>query len=237
MQVVILCGGRGTRAYPFTEYLPKPMLPIDGTPILMHLMRFFAEQGHREFVLSLGYRKEVIKDYFHRKTLDWQIEFVDTGEDTDTGGRIERCRHLLGESFFATYADGLSDVDLDSLERFHRTHDGLATITSVPLVSQYGTLCSEDDGRVRSFHEKPVLRDHRINAGFFVFDHEVFDHWEGSNLEREVFPALARKNLLFAYGHEGFFKSMDSYKDQQEIERMVREGDSRWESHLRFARR
>ncbi len=228
MQVLILCGGAGTRAYPFTEYMPKPMLPIDGTPILVHVMRIFADQGHQDFVLSVGYRKKVIQDYFEKKDLDWKIEFVDTGELTDTGGRILYCKHVLRDTFFATYADGLSDVPLDRLVGFHESHGGLATITAVPLVSQYGTLEMDPSGRVCSFREKPILREHWINAGFFVFDHRVFEHWKGASLEREVFPNLAREGLVYSYRHAGFFKSMDSYKDQQELERMVDEGATPW---------
>lgn len=228
MQVLILCGGQGTRAYPYTEYLPKPMLPINGQPILIHVMRIFAEQGHKEFILSLGYRKEVIIDYFHQKNLDWDIELVDTGEGTDTGGRIEKCKHLLGDTFLATYVDGLSDILIDKLIDFHHSHDGLATITSVPLRSQYGTMDLEGSGKIVAFKEKPILREHWINAGFFVFDRKVFSHWEGDNLEKDVFPALSQKGLVFAYQHDGFFKSMDTYKDQQEIEKMYSEGDIRW---------
>lgn len=233
MQVLILCGGKGTRAYPFTDHIPKPMLPICGTPILLHVMRIFAQQGHREFILSVGYRKEIIEDYFHCKKLDWEVQIVDTGSEADTGDRVAGCRHLLRDTFFATYADGLADVNLDELLSFHRSHAGLATITSVPLVSQYGTLCLDGGSRVTAFLEKPVLRDHCINAGFFVFDAAVFTHWEGHNLEREVFPALAAKELLFAHQHDGFFRSMDSYKDQQEIETMARRGDLRWDSQTR----
>jgi glucose-1-phosphate cytidylyltransferase len=228
MQVVILCGGRGTRAYPFTEYLPKPMLPIDGTPIVMHVMRLFADQGHKDFVLSVGYRKEVIHDYFEHKRLDWSVQLIDTGDETDTGGRITGCRDVLGNRFFATYADGLSDVPLDALLRFHERHEGLATITSVPLRSQYGTIDTDASGRVVAFQEKPVLREHWINAGFFVMDKDVFGHWEGANLEREVFPNLARQGLVYSYRHDGFFKSMDSYKDQQEFEDLAAEGRAPW---------
>ena len=235
MQVVILCGGKGTRAYPFTEHLPKPMLPIAGTPILVHVMRIFADQGHREFVLSVGYRKEVIHDYFDGKDLDWKVTLVDTGEDTDTGGRIAGCRDVLHERFFATYADGLCDVPLDDLLRFHETHGGLATITSVPLVSQYGTLELADDGAIQSFREKPVLRQHWINAGFFVFERDVLDHWHGNNLERDVFPALAAGGLVYGYRHDGFFKSMDSYKEQQELEQMLRGKQAPWRARQKRA--
>jgi len=228
VQVLILCGGKGTRAYPFTEYLPKPMLPVNGKPILAHVMQIFADQGHREFILSVGYRKEVIVDYFDRKSLDWAIQFVDTGEDTDTGGRIWRCRDLLHDTFFATYADGLADIALDKLLAFHRAHARPATITSVPLTSQYGTVDLDGAGRVVAFREKPVLREHWINAGFFVFQRQVFDFWRGTNLEKDVFPALAEQGLLYAYRHDGFFKSMDSYKDQQEIEQLCQDGKLRW---------
>lgn len=227
MQVLILCGGMGTRAYPFTEYLPKPMLPINGTPILVHVMRIFADQGHRDFVLSVGYRKEAIQDYFEGKR-EWNVELVDTGLHSDTGERIAGCRHLLGPTFFATYADGLSDVPLDALLAFHRSHKGLATVTCVPMRSQYGTLETRESGEVIRFREKPVLREHWINAGFFVFDREVFDHWAGTNLEREVFPALAARGLVYGYRHDGFFKSVDSYKDHHELEQMLAEDASPW---------
>lgn len=228
MQVVILCGGKGTRAYPYTETLPKPMLPVHGTPILMHVMHLYADQGYRDFVLSVGYRSEVIRDYFDRKQMDWNVQLVDTGDETGTGGRILGCRHLLDRTFFATYADGLSDLALDDLLAFHRSHAGKATVSSVPLPSQYGTIDADANGRIRGFHEKPILREHWINAGFFVFDPDVFDHWAGDDLEREVLPGLAGRGLLYSYRHDGFFKSMDSYKDHQEIEQMVQAGSTPW---------
>ena len=228
MKVVILCGGKGTRAYPFTEYLPKPMLPVDGTPILVQVMRLFASQGIRDFVLSVGYRKEVIEDYFEGKQTEWNVEFVDTGVETNTGGRILGCKDVVGETFFATYADGLANVSLRALLDFHQSHEGLATITTVPLRSQYGTLVTDPSERVLSFREKPVLREHWINAGFFVLDRAVFEHWKGDDLEREVFPNLASKGLVYGHRHDGFFKSMDSYKDQLEFEQLVRSGEAPW---------
>src|SRR5690606_21691018 len=130
--------GKGTRAYPYTEYLPKPMMPVNGKPILRQVMQIFADQGHSDFIVSLGYRKEVIIDYFENRLEQWHVELVDTGEDTDTGGRIYNCRDRINGTFMATYVDGLSDIRLDKLEEFHNSHDGLVTITSVPLISQYG---------------------------------------------------------------------------------------------------
>jgi glucose-1-phosphate cytidylyltransferase len=170
----------------------------------------------------------VIDDYFSGRSMGANVQVVDTGEDTDTGGRIFACRDLVGDEFFATYADGLSDVNLETLLAYHRSHKGLATMTGVPLISQYGTIESDDSGRITCFREKPVMREHWINAGFFVFDRKVFDHWRGENLEREVFPGLAEKGLVYTYKHDGFFKSMDSYKDQREFEALLKNGDAPW---------
>ncbi len=228
MKVVILAGGSGTRAYPYTEYLPKPMMPVGGKPVLLRVMEIYARQGFKDFVISVGYRKEVILDYFENRTLGWNVEIVDTGAATDTGGRIFNCRHLLTETFMATYADGLSDVPLDKLLGFHRASNVLGTITCVPLRSQYGTVVSEASGVITEFKEKPVLAQHWINAGFFVMEPRIFDHWHGQNLEREVFPALLGSRGLAAYHHDGFFKSMDTYKDQQEIESMFAENSLPW---------
>jgi glucose-1-phosphate cytidylyltransferase len=224
MKVVILCGGKGTRSYPFTEYFPKPMMPIAGSPILVHLMRIYARQGFSEFVLSAGHRKEILDDYFDGRFPDWDITIVDTGSDADTGDRIRRVAEHVDDTFFATYGDGLGDIDLHALLRFHRRSAGLATVTSVPLRSQYGTLVFDDKGRVNEFHEKPVIRDYWINAGFFVFEKRAFEHWEGKNLESHVLPHLAARNGLFSYSHEGFWKSMDTSKDQQELERLYAQG-------------
>jgi glucose-1-phosphate cytidylyltransferase len=228
VQVVILAGGRGTRAYPYTEYLPKPMMPVCGKPILARVMEIFARQGHVDFVISVGYRKEIIVDYFESKRADWRVTIVDTGEDADTGSRIRGCSHVLGDTFFATYSDGICDVDLARLQTFHHAHQGLVTVTSVPLVSQYGTIEADAAGRILAFREKPVLRDYWINAGFFVMNKAAFNHWEGENLERDVMPALQRQNLLYTYRHNGFFKSMDTHKDQQELERVYERGNLPW---------
>jgi glucose-1-phosphate cytidylyltransferase len=228
MKVVILCGGKGTRSYPFTEYFPKPMMPICGTPVLVHLMRIYAEQGFDQFVLSAGHRKEILEDYFDRRFHGWTVEIVDTGLDADTGDRIRRCAHVVSDTFFATYGDGLGNVDLRRLLTFHQASGGDATVTSVPLRSQYGTVLAEPGGRVAQFVEKPVIREHRINAGFFVFNRRVFDAWEGHNLEVEVLPRLAVLNRLFAYQHNGFWKSMDTSKDQQELEGLLQSGNASW---------
>lgn len=224
MQVIILAGGKGTRAYPYTDYLPKPMMPVDGKPMLVQIMRLFAAHGHTEFILSVGHRKDVILDYFCNKNFDWDIKIVDTGADTDTGGRIFNCRHLIKDRFLATYGDGICDVPIADLMDFHNSHDGKVTITSVPLQSQYGTVDFDESGLVQGFQEKPRLKSHWINAGFFVMDRDVFDGWTGSNLERDVFPAMTARRQLYTYRHDGFFKSMDTQKDQQELDAMIKSG-------------
>lgn len=228
MKVVILCGGKGLRAFPFTEYLPKPMIPVGGSPILIHLIKSFVKEGLTEFVLAAGYRKNVLQDYFDGKNLGATIEIVDTGNDTDTGGRIKACRGYLGDRFMVTYGDGLADVPIDDLLAFHHLHDGLASVTVVPLTTQYGVLEGAFSGLVTSMREKPVMRGHWINIGFMVFEKAVFDHWPGDNLERDVLPHLVGLNELHMYRHEGFFKSIDSYKDQQDFEELVQHGRKPW---------
>jgi glucose-1-phosphate cytidylyltransferase len=221
MTVVILCGGKGIRAFPFSEYMPKPMMPVGGAPILRQIIRLFVESGFTEFVLAAGHRKSVLDDYFEGKKIGGKIEIVDTGENADTGDRIAACRDVLGERFIATYGDGLSDLPLDELVKFHDSHGAVATMSCVPLYSQYGVVDIAADGRIEQIREKPHLQDKWINAGFFVFDKAVFDDWQGHNLESEVLPHLIRKGKAYAYRHSGFFKSLDSYKDQQEFEALI----------------
>ncbi len=228
MKIVILCGGKGIRAFPFTEYLPKPMLPVAGSPIIMHVIKSFLTQGYDEFVLAAGYRKDVLYDYFDGKEFGAKVEIIDTGEETDTGGRVLACREHLGDTFIATYSDGLCDVPLDKLIEFHNSHDGLVTITSVSMYSQYGVLDVNASGKVTELREKPLLREHWINAGFIVFDKGVFDHWQGENLESDVLNSLIENGLVYSYRHDGFFKSLDSYKDQREFEELVKDGALPW---------
>jgi glucose-1-phosphate cytidylyltransferase len=204
------------------------MMPIGGTPIIVHLMKIFAAQGLNRFVLAAGHRQEMLRDYFTGRFGQWKVDIVDTGEDTDTGDRIRRCEGMLGETFLTTYADGLGNVSMSELVKAHRRNGGLATVTSVPLRSQYGTINFSKTLQVRSFQEKPIIRDHWINAGFFVFQKRCFQFWDGQNLEGEVLPNLAKLGFLYTYLHEGFWKSMDTSKDQQEMEAIYRAGNAPW---------
>jgi glucose-1-phosphate cytidylyltransferase len=217
VRALILCGGKGTRAYPHTIDLPKPLLEVSRRPMLRHVMDIYASQGFSSFVLAAGFKTELIVEFATTLPPTWEVEVVDTGVETNTGGRVERCADRLGESFFVTYGDGLGDVDLQATLDFHRSHDGAATVTVVPLPSQYGTIECGPDNRVERFREKPVLPDHWINAGFFVMDQAVFDIGWGEDLEREALPALGTKGQLYAYRHEGFWRSMDTYKDALEL--------------------
>jgi len=228
MRTVILCGGKGTRAYPHTTQVPKPLLEVAERPVLEHVMQIYARQGFTSFVLAAGFKIEMIERFAETMPREWDVDVVDTGEDTNTGARIERCRERVGDTFFATYADGLADIALNELAWFHQSHRRRATLTTVPLPSQYGTLGFGGDRRVSSFKEKPVLGDHWINGGFFVFDQAAFDHWAGDDLERDVLPALGDAGLLYAYEHRGFWKSMDTYKDALELTSLVVEGSGPW---------
>ncbi len=228
MRTLILCGGRGTRAYPHTVEVPKPLLEVGDRPVLQHVMELYAAQGFTDFVLAVGYKGEMVREFADTLPAAWTVDVLDTGEGTNTGGRVYRSRDHLGDEFFVTYADGLGDVALEALAEFHRSHDGRATLTTVPLPSQYGTIEFDDGGRIKRFREKPRLPDHFINAGFFVFDRAVFDDWVGEDLEREVLPALGDLGTLFAFRHDGFWKSMDTYKDALELSALCEEGVGPW---------
>ena len=217
MQTLILCGGEGTRAHPHTLEVPKPLLEVGGQPVLRHVMEIYASQGHAEFLLAAGFKLDLINRFATELPSSWEVRVVDSGRDANTAERVWACRDLVDDTFFLTYADGLADVDLAVLEHFHRSHPGSASVTVVPLPSPYGTVDIGVEGRVERFREKPSLLDHWVNGGFFLMDRDVFDHWSGADLEREVLPALAAVDQLFAYRHTGFWRSMDTYKDALEL--------------------
>lgn len=230
MRTVILCGGKGTRAYPHTLEVPKPLLEVADRPVLAHLMEVYAAQGFTDFVLAAGYKIELIEEFAATLPPAWCVEVADTGADTNTGGRVRQLADRVGGEFFLTYADGLGNVDLAALLEYHRSHPGAATLTTVPLPSQYGTIDIEADGRIRCFQEKPRLPDHRINAGFFVMDDRVVDLWPdpGEDLERDVLPGLGAKGELFAFHHQGFWKSMDTYKDAVDLTTLCEDEAGPW---------
>ena len=255
LPVVILCGGKGTRLKQLTEELPKPLIEVGPRPILWHLMRSYAHYGHHEFTLCLGYKGEAIKRYFmdthawesedfslqaeggqrkvtlhHREpSAAWTLHFADTGTETNTGGRLKRIEHLVkGKTFLATYGDGLSDVDISKLIRFHKSHGKVATLTAVRPPSQFGILELDGKDRVKAFHEKPKMTSW-VNGGFFVFDRRIFDYLgENDILERAPFERLAADGQVVAYKHEGFWECMDTYQDNLRLNRLWAEGKAAW---------
>jgi len=253
MKAVILAGGLGTRLREETEFRPKPMVEVGGKPILWHLMKLFAFHSITDFVVAIGYRGEVIRDYFlnyeartndftirlghdraieyHNSHLEtgWHVTVVDTGSDTPTGGRVLRIQpHVQGERILVTYGDGLADVDLGKLLAYHEGHGRLATMTVVRPLSRFGVVEVEADGLVRRFREKPQTDDH-VNAGFFVFEPQVFDYLTDTTaLEREPLESLAADGQLAAFTHDGFFQPMDTYREFTMLNGLWTSGDAPW---------
>jgi glucose-1-phosphate cytidylyltransferase len=229
--VVILCGGRGTRLQEHTQSIPKPLVEIGGRPILWHVMRIYAAQGLTSFLLATGYKGELVERFVEAETWPEGIDVrcVDTGLDTPTGGRIKRLAEQLdGEPFCATYADGVADVDLRALVAHHAAHGDLATVTVVRPELQFGIADLDGAGRVRGFKEKP-RSDHWVNGGFFCFEPGALDYiGEDSVLEREPLERLAAEGQLHAFHHEGFWDCMDTYKDAVLLNDIWSRGEAPW---------
>jgi glucose-1-phosphate cytidylyltransferase len=254
MKVVLLCGGQGTRLREETEYRPKPLVDIGGRPIVWHIMKLFAHHGFRDFVLCLGYRGNMIKDYFlnyqamnndftmclgrcqqvayhgaHHEE-DFRVTLAETGLDTMTGGRVRRiAQYVEDDTFLLTYGDGVADVDIRKLLAFHRKHGRLATVTTVSPLSRYGILDVREDGTVSHFTEKPRIEGW-VNAGYFVFNRAVFDYLDGDEcvLEREPLQRLAEEEQLMAYRHQGFFFAMDTYREYKFLNDLWAGGKAPW---------
>jgi glucose-1-phosphate cytidylyltransferase len=228
--VVVLCGGRGTRLQEHTHSIPKALVEIGGRPILWHVVRIYAAQGVSRFVLCTGYLGEMIERFVADEA--WpepvEIDCVDTGLDTPTGGRIKLIEDRVEGVFHATYADGVANIDLRGLAAFHRGHGDLATVTVVRPHSQFGVAELDGDGRVSGFAEKPQL-DHWVNGGFFCFEPGVFSYLEESSvLEREPLELLSRDRQLHAYRHSGFWECMDTYKDAVLLNELWESGGPPW---------
>jgi glucose-1-phosphate cytidylyltransferase len=229
--VAILCGGRGTRLRERTESLPKPLVEIGGKPILWHVMKIFAAHGCRRFVLCTGFMGEKVAEFAGSEQWPDGVEVVclDTGLDTPTGGRLKLAAEAIGtRTFFATYADGVADIDLAELARFHRDHGELATVTVVRPTLQFGVADLDGDSRVRGFIEKP-RSEHWINGGFFCFEAGALEYLRtDSVLEREPLERLAEEGRLHAFRHEGFWDCMDTYKDAVMLEDFWYSGNPPW---------
>ena len=228
MQVVVLCGGKGTRLSEYTEQLPKPLIEIGGKPIILHIMEMYASYGHKKFILCLGYKGDKIKQYFKNEKR-FKIHFVDTGEDTNKGERILMVKNLIkDENFFVTYGDDLSDVDITKLQEFHSKNKNLVTLTAVQLESPFGIIEINKNNEVTKFKEKPKL-EHLMNGGFYIFNKKVFDFIKkGQDLEKDVLESLSKEKKVSAFVHKGFWKSMNTLKDVIELNEMFAKNIKPW---------
>ena len=252
MKVILLAGGVGSRLSEYTESLPKPMVTIGAKPILWHIMKNYAHFGHNDFYVALGYKAEKIKEYFlNYRTLnadftvnlgtgdvnphqldeiDWKVTLIDCGLYTMTGGRVKRMKPFIGnETFLLTYGDGLSDVNLEALIKFHKSHGKLITMTAVHPVARFGELELDND-QVISFEEKPQLHEGWINGGFFVIEPEFLELIEGDEimLEREPLVEAAKQGDLMAYRHEGFWQCMDTKRDHDLLKKLWNTNSAPW---------
>jgi glucose-1-phosphate cytidylyltransferase len=254
MKVVILAGGRGTRISEETEVLPKPMVEIGGKPLIWHIMKLYSYYGFNDFVICLGYRGYMIKEYFSHYfmhmsdvTIDlsknetkvhttasepWKITLVDTGLETMTGGRLQRVKEYIGnQPFHLTYGDGLADINIEKLIEFHKKDKRLATLTAIQNTGRFGVLDLNQEARVSSFLEKPKEETSWISGGFFVLEPEVFDYitkGDATAWEREPLENLAKAGKLGAYKHKGFWRCMDTLRDKLELERIWQSGNIPW---------
>jgi glucose-1-phosphate cytidylyltransferase len=254
MKVIVLCGGLGTRLREETEFRPKPMVEIGGRPILWHIMKIYAHSGFREFVLCLGYRGNMIKEYFlnyeamnndfticlgqesrvryngtHTEQ-GFEVTLAETGLNTMTGGRLRRVRQYVdGPTFMLSYGDGLADIDIDRLLAFHTEHGKIATVTTVTPTSRFGILEMSGSGQVMKFLEKPRTEAF-ASAGFFVFQREVFEYLDGDEciLERDPMQRLAADGQLMAYPHDGFFYAMDTYREYEYLNELWSQKQAPW---------
>jgi glucose-1-phosphate cytidylyltransferase len=252
MKVIILAGGFGTRLSEHTEVIPKPMVTVGGRPILWHIMNTYAHFGHKDFHLALGYKAEIIKEYFlHYRSLnadfsvnllsgevdplevediDWRVTLVDTGAESMTGGRVKRMQSFIGnETFMLTYGDGVADIDIDALLKFHKSHGKMVTVSAVHPGARFGELEIKQQ-QVTSFQEKPQVSQGWINGGYFVCESEFFDFIDGDQtiLEHEPLEKVAALGELMAYHHDGYWQCMDTKRDRDNLEELWHSNKAPW---------
>ena len=252
MKVILLAGGYGSRLGEYTDLIPKPMVAVGGKPILWHIMKTYAHFGHTDFYLALGYKSEVIKNYFlnyrslnsnftvdlgtgdvvahEQDALDWKVTLVDTGDSSMTGGRVKRLKDFIGnETFLLTYGDGVSDIDIGALVDFHRSHGKMITVSAVRPSARFGEL-EISGSKVESFQEKPQLHDGWINGGYFVVEPDFFNFIEGDStlLEREPMEKAVEMGELMAFKHDGFWQCMDTKRDRDYLESLWESNANMW---------
>ena len=253
MKVIILSGGFGTRIAEYTSIIPKPMIRIGGKPIIEHIMEIYAKFGHKDFYLALGYKSEVIKEYFYnyaflnsnfqinlkdgkvtpfeKNEKDWKINLIDTGINTMTGGRLKRLKKFIGdETFLLTYGDAVTDLNINKVLEFHKKHGRLVTVTGVRPPARFGELTINDFNAVLEFKEKPNTHAGWINGGFFVMEPEFLDYIDSdqSILEKEPLETIAKENQLLAFLHDGFWHCIDTKRDKDNLDSIVSSGKKVW---------
>ena len=231
MKAVILAGGYGTRISEESHLRPKPMIEIGGKPILWHIMKIYASHGINDFVVCCGYKAEIIREYFESFDSEkWNIQLVDTGLDTMTGGRIKRIESYLDDTFCLTYGDGVSDIDISKLIAFHKSKNTVATLTAIHPPERFGVLNISDDF-VTEFHEKHSGESSWVNGGFFVFEPSILDYLQGGDptiLERKPLETLAQEKKLSAFKHNGFWYPMDTLRDKKYLEELWESNSAPW---------
>lgn len=257
MKVVILCGGQGTRIRDVADNIPKPMIPIGGYPILWHIMKYYSLFGHHEFILCLGHKGNIIKEFFlnyevntsdftlqlgnkdsihfHSKIdeNDWKITFADTGEKTMTGARVRKIKKYIGDDkmFMLTYGDGLSDIDINQLIAYHQKHDPVLTLTGVRPAGRFGEIKCTDEGVISEFNEKPQAAEGRINGGFFVCNQKLFNYLDGDDdlvFEKDPMMKLVNDKQLMQFNHDGFWQPMDTMREYLLLNAMYDTKNAPW---------
>lgn len=257
MKVVILCGGQGTRIRDVADDIPKPMIPVGGYPILWHIMKYYATWGHKEFVLCLGYKGAVIKDFFlnyqthtsdftinlgnskdiqyhnHHAELDWKVTLAETGLRAMTGARVKKIQKYVGNDdvFLLTYGDGLGNVDIDALVKFHLAHGKILTVTGVRPPGRFGELLGDENGQVVEFNEKPQASGGRISGGFFVCQKELFNYLndrEDLVFEEDPIRQLVKDGQMMVYSHDGFWQPMDTHREYTLLNGLCDKGAAPW---------
>ena len=223
MKVVILAGGKGSRLSEYTKKIPKPMVTIKDIPIIVHIMRIYAKFGYKDFIIAAGFKSKIIKSFFKKKISDWKIDVVDTGLNSMTGGRVKRLKNLLkGERFFLTYGDGVANINIKRLLKFHVKNKATATLTAVRPPARFGAIIIKGK-KVKMFREKSILDQGWINGGFFVIEPKIFKYLKNDQTVFENYPLtkLGKEKKLYAYKHKSFWYCMDTIRDKEILERKL----------------